>query len=200
MRRTDEDGPGYPFYRRFADYRKTGFGISHRRSFAHEMAGTDASISHLKNILKLTASIFDKYKAFVYMAPSGVFVLAIAPHVKSKYYDLAIRVANIISAEQVVTTTTEVLKSLIVGISCRWGAKSEIIMEAVNEALSRIKAKSGAVRFLASVDIKANEDGLREAADRMGIPLRLIHSHAIKEVKRYLTDRNLHKRKLAYQR
>lgn len=185
--------------------------------FAHEIAGMDADVSCFTSILELTANIFIKYKAIVYVAPSGVVVRAIAPHVKSKYTDPAIvvvdaagrfaisllsghegganevtiRVANIIGAEPVVTTTTEALKTLIVGIGCRKGAKVGAIIEAINEALSRIKADAKEVRLLASADIKAHEEGLIEAADRMGIPLRLIPSNEIKEAKKVFTRSEL---------
>jgi cobalt-precorrin 5A hydrolase len=59
-----------------------------------------------------------------------------------------------------------------------------VIIEAVKEALSRIKADLQEVRLLASADIKAHEEGLLEAAARMGIPLRLIPSAEIKEAKK----------------
>lgn len=185
--------------------------------FAHESVSTDSAVSHFTSILELTANIFDKHEAIVYVAPSGVVVRAIGPHVKSKYSDPAIvvvdaagrfaisllsghegganevtiRVANIIGAEPVVTTTTEALKSLIVGIGCRRGAKAEIIIEAVKEALSRIKADAKEVRLLACADIKAHEEGLIEAAERMGIPLRLIPSNEIKEAKKVFTRSEL---------
>ncbi len=185
--------------------------------FAHESVVADSAVSHFTSILELTAAIFDKYKAIVYVAPSGVVVRAIAPHVKSKYSDPAIvvvdaagrfaisllsghegganevtiRVANIIGAEPVVTTTTEALKSLIVGIGCRRGAKAGTIIEAVQEALSRIKVDMKDVRLLASADIKAHEEGLIEAANQMGIPLRLIPSNEIKEAKKVFTRSEL---------
>lgn len=181
--------------------------------FVHESIRGNAVVLRFTSILELTKAIFDKYKAIIYVAPAGVVVRAIAPHVKSKYYDpavvvvdaagrfaisllsghegganeVAIRVANIIGAEPVVTTTTEALKSLIVGIGCRRGATAETIIEAVKEALSKIKADVKDVRLLASADIKAHEEGLIEAAGRMGIPLRLISSTEIKETKKVFT-------------
>jgi len=178
--------------------------------FVHKSVTPDMEAAPFESIIELTGTIFNRYKAIVYVAPTGVVVRAVAPHVQSKYTDpaivvvdavgrfaisllsghegganeLAIRVANVIGAEPVVTTTTEALKSLIVGIGCRRGAKPEAIIEAVKEALSRIKAGPQEVRLLASADIKAHEEGLLEAAARMGIPLRLIPSAEIKEAKK----------------
>ena len=100
-------------------------------------------------IADLTAALFPVCRGLVYAAPCGVVVRALAPLVKSKYEDpavvvldaggrwavsllsgheggandLAIRVANLTGAEPVVTTTTEALKSVIVGIGCRRGRR-----------------------------------------------------------------------------
>lgn len=190
--------------------------------FVHESVRGNAAALRFTSILELTAAVFDKYKAIIYVAPSGVVVRAIAPHVNSKYSDPAIvvvdaagrfaisllsghegganevtiRVANIIGAEPVVTTTTEALKTLIVGIGCRRDANAETIIEAVNEALSRINADSKEVRLLASADIKAHEEGLIEAADRMGIPLRIIPSDEIREAKKVFTCSELVQKKV----
>ena len=197
--------------------RKLASGFPGADLFVHKSVRPDMGALHFESILELTAVIFNQYKAIVYVAPTGVVVRAVAPHVKSKYTDpaivvvdamgrfaisllsghegganeLAIRVANVIGAEPVVTTTTEALKSLIVGIGCRRGAKAEVIIEAVKEALSRIKADPGEVRLLASADIKANEEGLLEAAGRMGISLRLIPSNEIRETKKIFAHSEL---------
>lgn len=190
--------------------KKLSMGFPGADLFVHESVGCNVEGSRFKSILELTAAFFDQYKTIVYVAPAGVVVRAVAPHVKSKYTDpaivvvdamgrfvvsllsghegganeITIRVANIIGAEPVVTTTTEALKSLIVGIGCRRGAKAEVIIEAVKEALSRIKADPQEVRLLASADIKSHEEGLLEAAARMGIPFRFIPSAEIKEAKK----------------
>ncbi len=107
-------------------------------------------------IADLTASLFPVCRGLVYAAPCGVVVRAIAPLIRSKYEDpavvvldaggrwavsllsghegganaLAIRVANILGAEPVITTTTEALKSVIVGIGCRRGTPAERIVAA----------------------------------------------------------------------
>lgn len=190
--------------------------------FVHKSVTPGMEASPFESILELTAAIFERYKAIIYVAPAGVVVRAVAPHVKSKYTDpaivvvdamgryaisllsghegganeLAIRVANVIGAEPVVTTTTEALKSLIVGIGCRRGAKAEAIIEAVKEALSKIKADPAEVRFLASADIKAHEEGLCEASVRLGIPLRFITSAEIREAGKIFTHSELAQRRV----
>ena len=147
-------------------------------------------------IADLTAMLFPVCRGLVYAAPCGVVVRAIAPLIKSKYEDpavvvldaggrwavsllsgheggandLAIRVANLTGAEPVVTTTTEALKSVIVGIGCRRGTPAERIVETVREALAEAGIALEEVRLLASADVKADEAGLLEAAETLGIP------------------------------
>ena len=94
--------------------------------------------------------------------------------------DLAIRVANLTGAEPVVTTTTEALKSVIVGIGCRRGTKAERIVAAVREALAEAGVSLEEVRLLASADIKANEAGLLAAAETLGVPIRFLSAAEIR--------------------
>lgn len=190
--------------------------------FVHKSVISNMEALPFESILELTAAIFKKYRAVVYVAPAGVVVRAVAPHVKSKYTDpaivvvdalgrfavsllsghegganeLAVKVANAIGAEPVITTTTEALKSLIVGIGCRRGAKPEAIIEAVKEALSRIKAEPQEVRLLASADVKAHEEGLCEASVRLGIPLRFITSAEIREAVKIFAHSELAQRRV----
>ena len=157
-------------------------------------------------IADLTATLFRVCRGLVYAAPCGVVVRALAPLVKSKYEDpavvvldaggrwavsllsgheggandLAIRVANLTGAEPVVTTTTEALKSVIVGIGCRRGTPTERIVEAVREALSEAGIALEEVRLLASAEIKADEAGLLAAAEALGVPIRFIAAEEIR--------------------
>lgn len=157
-------------------------------------------------VMELTAEIFHRCDALVYVAPCGVAVRATAAHLRDKREDpavvvvdvggryavslagghegganeLALRVANIIGAEPVITTTTEALKDLIVGVGCRRGVKAEKVTRAVEEALELAGGALSRVRWLASADIKAEEEGLIEAAARLGIPLRFISSQEIR--------------------
>ncbi len=176
-----------------------------------------------ESIVSLTADIFGRYEGVIYAAPCGVVVRAIAPLIKSKLTDpavvvidagarysisllaghegganeLAIRAANILGAEPVITTGTEALKDIIVGIGCRKGAKTESIVEAVREAISRACVKEENVRFLASADIKSEEQGLIEASEVLRIPLRFISSGEIRECGRSFKRSELASRKVS---
>jgi len=157
-------------------------------------------------IADLTATLFRVCRGLVYAAPCGVVVRALAPLVKSKYEDpavvvldaggrwavsllsgheggandLAIRVANLTGAEPVVTTTTEALKSVIVGIGCKRGTPAKRIVAAVREALSEAGIALEEVRLLASAEIKADEAGLLAAAEALGVPIRFIAAEEIR--------------------
>jgi cobalt-precorrin 5A hydrolase len=141
------------------------------------------------------------------LAPCGVVVRAIAPHLEHKTKDpavvvvdvagrwaisllsghegganeLAVNVANILSAEPIITTTTEAAKNLIVGIGCRQGASAERVLAAIHAALDKIEAKPDQVRYIASADIKSHEVGLIDAARIIGIPLRFISSDELRD-------------------
>ena len=173
--------------------------------FVHESVRTALAAEHFAKIADLTAALFPICKGLVYAAPCGVVVRAIAPLVKSKFEDpavvvldaggrwvvsllsghegganeLAIRVANLTGAEPVITTTTEALKSVIVGIGCRRGTPAERIVAAVREALAEAGIAIEEVRLLASAEIKADEAGLLTAAETLGVPLRFIAAEEI---------------------
>ena len=136
-------------------------------------------------IADLTALLFPICKGLVYAAPCGVVVRAVAPLIRNKYEDpavvvldaggrwavsllsghegganaLAIRVANILGAEPVITTTTEALKSVIVGIGCRRGTPAERIVAAVQSALAEAGLTLDEVRLLASADRQGGRGG-----------------------------------------
>jgi len=178
--------------------------------FVHESVDARWQGHRFESIVTLTKKIFDRYQGLVYIAPCGVVVRALAPNLKDKKQDpgvvvvdvcpryavsllsgheggannLAVAVANIIGAEPVVTTTTEAKKNLIVGIGCRRGTGAARIVAAVKAGLDEVKATIEQVRLLASADIKADEQGLIEAAGELGLPLRLIPSHEIRNSKK----------------
>ncbi len=163
-------------------------------------------VERFTRIADLTAALFPVCRGLVYAAPCGVVVRAIAPLIKSKYEDpavvvldaggrwavsllsghegganaLTIQVANILGLEPVITTTTEALKSVIVGIGCRRGTPAERIVAAINSALAEAGVALAEVRLIASADLKADEVGLLAAAEALGVPARFIPSAEIR--------------------
>ena len=157
-------------------------------------------------LVALSGELFTVYRGLVYIAPVGAVVRAIAPWLRHKTADpgvvvldvggrwavslvgghegganqLALAVANALGAEPIISTTTEAVKDLIVGIGCRRGAAAGAIVAAVEEALSLAGCRLEQVRFLASADIKADEAGLNDAAQQLGLPVRLIAAEEIR--------------------
>jgi len=176
------------------------------RFFLHEKCRSDLPGERFKQIVELTRVLFWEYRGLVFAVPTGVAVRAIAPLIKHKKKDpaivvldvagrfaisllsgheggandLALAVGNILGAEPVITTTTEALKSVIVGVGCRRGASAQKIQEAVEAALLETGIDKEEVRWLASADIKGDEAGLIQAARTLGIPYRLVDSEAIR--------------------
>ncbi len=84
---------------------------------------------------------------------------------------LAYQVARLTGAVPVVTTATEAVKPLTLGIGCRRGVSAEQIERAARHALSGRTLSE--VREVATVDLKANEAGLLTFCDQHGLPLRI---------------------------
>ncbi len=189
---------------------KLAQGLGNASVFLHEtVAAATEGISgaeRFASVTALTEKIFHRYDGLVYIMPCGVAVRAVAAQLESKRTDpaavvvdaggryalsilsgheggangLAVLIANILGAEPVITTTTEALKNLIVGIGCRKGVRADDVVRAVSEAVQLAKGDISQVRLLASVDIKAGEPGLLEAARRLGIPVRFVGSEEIR--------------------
>ncbi len=176
------------------------------RVFLHTNVVGEWNAERFSRVIDLIAAIFCEYSGLVFIGPCGVAVRSIAPHLTHKTKDpavvvvdvmarwavslvsgheggandLAITVGNILSAEPVISTTTEALKNLIVGIGCRRGTPSTKIVSAIHETLRHSDLKLTQVRLLSSADIKSDEDGLLIAAKQLGIPLRFISSGEIR--------------------
>lgn len=174
--------------------------------FLHTGVSAEWHGMRFERIVDRTREIFDRFDGVVFVAPCGVVVRAVADRIKHKTVDpavvvvdvgarfavsllsgheggandLAISVANALGAEPVISTTTEALKTTIVGIGCRKGVSSERIVAAIREALETAKMGMDDVRLLATADVKAGEPGLLDAARDLGIPLRIIPSEEIR--------------------
>src|SRR5580692_5793015 len=95
--------------------------------------------------------------------------------------DLAYRVANLTAAVPVVTTATEALKPLVVGLGCRKGTPADLIDAAIQEALQKLARTPAEVREVSTIDLKGEEPGLLEWCQRTSVPLRIIPRTLIEE-------------------
>ncbi len=99
--------------------------------------------------------------------------------------ELAYRVANIVGATPVISTATEALKPLVLGIGCRKNISAESIEAAVFHTLGEISLDQ--VREIATIDLKSTEPGLLEFCQRQQIPLRILHTNTI-AARRWVTE------------
>jgi cobalt-precorrin 5A hydrolase len=185
-------------------------------------AATLPQAQRFDRIVDLTQAIFVSYAGLIYIAPAGVVVRAIAPCLRHKTVDpaivvidaggrwavsllsghegganeLAFAAANILGAEPVVSTTTEALRNLIVGVGCRRGTAADTIVAAVGEALVTAGCELAQVRLLASAAIKADEPGLLQAARQLGLPLRFIPVKDIRNTPREFQHSDFVRRKV----
>lgn len=63
-------------------------------------------------------------------------------------------------------------RTVVVGVGCKRGTTANAILAHVDACLAQAHVASEAVRALASIEVKANEEGLLEAAERRGWSLR----------------------------
>src|ERR1700757_1042630 len=94
---------------------------------------------------------------------------------------LAYRVANRVGAVPVITTATEALKPLVIGVGCRRGVSSEQIDSAIEHGLARIERSRSEVREIATIDLKQDEPGLNAWCERNGVALRVIPRELVQQ-------------------
>jgi cobalt-precorrin 5A hydrolase len=157
-------------------------------------------------VIKLTRRIFAGYRELIYVMPCGVVVRALDGLLRHKTQDpavvvidvggryaisllsgheggangLALRAANALGAEPIITTTTEAAKDITVGVGCRRGADAKDIVSAVKAGLRLARVRATRVRWMASADLKKDEAGLIEAAQTLGFGLRFIPADEIR--------------------
>jgi cobalt-precorrin 5A hydrolase len=94
---------------------------------------------------------------------------------------LAYGVANAIGATPVITTATEALKPLILGIGCRKNVSVEQIDAAVRQALAASQRALADVREVATIDRKREEMGLLKWCEEQRLPLRVISTTLVQQ-------------------
>jgi cobalt-precorrin 5A hydrolase len=176
------------------------------RLYLHDSVDLPIPAERFSRTFDLVAQIFGTADALVFIAPCGVAVRAIAPHIRHKRSDpavvvvdvgarhavsllggheggandLALIIGNLIDAEPVISTTSEAAKDILVGIGCRRGTPAAAIVQAVLAALAGEAIALERVRYLATADVKRNEPGVLQAARELGLCLRIISSWRIR--------------------
>jgi cobalt-precorrin 5A hydrolase len=164
--------------------------------------------------VELAGRLWPDHAAIVGVMASGIVVRAIAPHVASKYEDPAVvvvddagryaisllsghegganRLAEQIAAETqgqaVVTTGSEARRRLVLGVGARRGVSVGQVLAAVDEALAAAGATRDDVRALATIDLKSDEAGILQAAERLGVPVQIVSRERIRVLQDVLRE------------
>ena len=115
--------------------------------------------------------------AVVVLDEAGRFAVSLLAGHEGGGNRLAYRVANAVGATPVITTATEALKPLVVGIGCRKNVPVERIDAAVRQALGQRNINE--IRELATIDLKADEPGLLAFCELHQLPLRVLSSATV---------------------
>ncbi len=115
--------------------------------------------------------------AVVVLDEAGRFAVSLLAGHEGGANRLAYRVANVTGAVPVITTATEALKPLVVGIGCRKGVTAGQIAAAVKQALGGRQLNE--VREIVTIDLKANEPGLLDFCELHDLPLRVLASATV---------------------
>jgi cobalamin biosynthesis protein CbiG len=72
--------------------------------------------------------------------------------------------------------------SLVVGVGCSSGASASDILQAVERALQQGQLAKSSLAVMATIDRRAEEPGLREAAEALEVPLKAYPAEVLAEV------------------
>jgi cobalt-precorrin 5A hydrolase len=179
--------------------------LSSLELYIHEALPLPAGGKSFPKVMELVPVIFNHYDGLIFVAPTGLVIRSLAASVQSKLSDpavvvvdvggrtavsllsgheggangLTVQVANILDAEAMISTTTEAVKDLVVGVGCRRGKSAEEIFTALTAVLAENNLALERVRYLATATVKADEAGLLAVAEKLNIPLRIISHERI---------------------
>ena len=141
--------------------------------------------------------IYRKYRAWIFIGTTGIAVRYLQGLLEDKHTDpgvvlvdeagrqvislvgghegganeLSVRVANLLGAQPILTTATESLRPLILGIGCRRDVTLTQIDTAVMNVLNNYKISLEDLRMVATVDVKLQESGLLAWCRQQQLPL-----------------------------
>jgi cobalt-precorrin 5A hydrolase len=148
------------------------FGAGHHRQWVM-LGASGIALRFLSGLIK------DKHTdpAVVLLDEAGRFAVSLLAGHEGGANRLAYRVANAAGAVPVVTTASEALKPLVLGIGCRKGVPVAGIEAAVLLALNGRSLKH--VREIVTIDLKAAEPGLLAFCTAHDIPLRILSRETV---------------------
>ncbi|MGM0369482.1 MAG: cobalt-precorrin 5A hydrolase [Bacillota bacterium] len=73
-------------------------------------------------------------------------------------------------------------QNIILGVGCRKGVSVKQVETAINLALQKLGLAKASVKSIATIDLKKDESGLKEAAGKLGVELEIVAREEIKKV------------------
>jgi len=177
---------------------------------AHTLVKNCPEAANFGRIAERLGELWPQVRGLVVFAPTGVVVRSIAPLLEHKTKDpgvvvvdalarwaiplvgghegganrLSERVASLLGSEPIVTTASEAVRDLVVGLGCRRGVPADEILAAIDAALAALGLPRMRVRCLATASPKRDEAGMLEAAAALGLPLLIVHDLEIRSRRR----------------
>ena len=176
--------------------------------YVPESLKAEDAISYSTSTKELVRDIWPKYEGFIFIMAMGIVNRIIKDHIQDKHTDpavvvvdemgryaisalsghegganrLAERLALVCRGDFVVTTGSEAVKTLIVGMGCKRGMSAGRLEDALKKGLEIIGRDLNDVRIVASVEDKSDEAGLHELSEKCGIPLKFISRDMINTI------------------
>lgn len=164
----------------------------------------------------LVGELWNGHAAIVAVMAVGIVVRSIAPWVDSKHSDpavvvlddagrfaisllcghegganvLAQQLAEITGAIPVLSTGTEARRNVVIGVGSRRGVTCEEVLAAIDESLAAANRTRTDLRALSTIDLKADENGIRKAAEVLGVPVRIVPIERIRAIQEALRKPN----------
>ena len=141
----------------------------------------------VRSIAPWVATKYDD-PAVVVLDDAGHFAISLLSGHEGGANDLAEQLAELTGAVPVVTTGTEARRSVVLGVGSRRGVTCDAVLAAIDESLSIAQRTRADVRALSTIDLKADEAGIREAADVLGVPMRIVSRERIRTLQDVLRE------------
>ena len=119
--------------------------------------------------------------AVVVMDEGAHHIISLLSSHEGRANHLTYAVANCTQAVPVITTATEALKPLVMGIGCRKDISLEQVHRAIEHAVAMVGHKRSELRELVTIEMKAKEKALLEWSKNYDVPLRIITKEWIQQ-------------------
>jgi cobalt-precorrin 5A hydrolase len=188
-------------------------------ALAQKLLALFPALTHLHQPKPFAGTVRERFsqgEPLMLICATGIAVRVLAPALKSKYDDPPVlvldetgrfvipllsghegganewarQVAEKLGAHCAMTTTERYTHPVwVAGIGCERGCPAEVMAELLAQTL---REQAAELTALASIDIKSDERGMQELAERLGLPLVFYPAERLRTVEERLTQRSEH--------